>query len=186
MAAPARTPNGTNPSDTCTSIYVSDPIAAGAITGTIKGQALCLENAAANNICAQLLMKVVSNDGLTVRGTSFAHITTAQTNEFTITTRTNRFLPRGGGSPSLTSVTALANDRIVFEIGIRQESTNVTSFGHIQFGDNSATDLTEDETATANDNPWIELSQTITFATAAVLPPLPLVVDTAVMQAANN
>src|SRR5262245_66296197 len=52
--------------------YVSDAIDAQTITGTVKGIIRAKESAATMDGFAQLLIKVVSNDGATVRGTLLA------------------------------------------------------------------------------------------------------------------
>lgn len=163
MGTPARNGAAVNPSDTLVRQYVSDPIGAQTITGTVKGQVICMETANSNNLMAQLLIKVVSNDGGTVRGTALAHNTAALSNEFALTL-TNRKYPRGwsGAGTTLTDVTAQDGDRIVIEVGKRQESTNSSSTLNVQLGDDGGTDLPEDETdTTTTKNPWIEFSMTI-------------------------
>jgi hypothetical protein len=49
---------------------------------------------------------------------------------------------------------------LVVEVGFREtdSGTNFFRFGALVFGDDSATDLPEDQTTTTADNPWIEFS----------------------------
>lgn len=164
MGNPLGTGHGVNPSDTLRIQYVSDPIAAQVISGTVKGQIACNEDADTYQMMPQFLAKIVSFDGQTERGILYAHQTEAITNEFA-TLITNRKFPRNwaGSGATLSSVTALSEDRIVLELGIRQEST-ATTFFRLYIGDNNPDDLPENETETGSSfNPWIEFSQNIGF-----------------------
>ncbi len=144
--------------------YVSDGLEAQTISGTLKGRIRAQENATTANLRAQVIVRVLSNDGSTVRGTLYAgDLTTGTTNptsEFAATL-TNRQYPRGA-SVALSSVTAQAGDRLVVEIGYRKHAALSTT-GTLSFGDNSGTDLAEDETTTAANNPWIEFSGYVQF-----------------------
>jgi len=141
--------------------YVSAPIAAQTISGTVKLQARAREEAAGMNARDFLLLKVVSNDGSTVRGTLLA-LNSYKNTELN-TTLTNKTWADGD---ALTSVTAQAGDRIVAEIGVAWLSILNRSCW-VNFGDNSATDLPENETETAAYNPWLEFSMDIVFQGAA-------------------
>ena len=136
--------------------YVSAPIPAQTIGGTVKGQIRALEETTSADARAQIVIYVVSNDGSTLRGVLYAGDTGALASEFTNTARQNRKFPRS--SPvSLSSVAASTNDRIVMEIGARRSGSSYVDV-YLVFGDNSATDLAEDETTAAENNPWIEFS----------------------------
>lgn len=161
------TANGTNPNDQLWRQFVSAPLAAQTITGTIKGQFLVEEAQATLDADAQLVVRVVSNDGSTVRGTLLASDTSALSSEFVATTYTNRKFPKAAGSPAtLSSVAVLDGDRIVAEVGMRVHSTigNVSGF---TLGGTGASDLPEDETTTANGYAWIEFSADIPFLITA-------------------
>lgn len=81
--------------DYCHYMFVSDPISgAGTLSGTIKGIIMTSEVALTNNMCAQLILRVVSGDGATVRDTAYDFDVSALSNEYT-TTPTNRGFPRG-------------------------------------------------------------------------------------------
>ncbi len=147
--------------------YVSDPIAAQTISGTIKGQIRAMEESGTMNASLSILIKVVSNDGNTVRGTLLALTdqNTTASNEFEISL-TNHTFKNGDTTPiTLSSVVASAQDRIVIEIGVNEATTVTTRVLTLNFGDDSASDLAEDQTTTAANNPWIEFSGTISFGT---------------------
>lgn len=143
--------------------FVSAPIAAGPIAGTLKGQLRASRTGsgggASGGLRAQIVVRVVSNDGSTFRGTLYAGDldvtnTTDPTSEFA-GTATNRAFPRGG-AVALSPVSAQTNDRIVIELGARRHGGDATPI--LTVGDNSGTDLPEDETTTTAGNPWIEFS----------------------------
>lgn len=144
--------------------YVYGPIAAQTINGNVKGQLRGLESNAAMDATAAIHIRVVKPDA-TDRGTLLA-ITAAAlagSNEYPTGTATNK---NTLVSTALSSVTAVAGDYLVIEIGVKQNSASTNrSVTHV-FGDNDATtDLPEDQTTTATNNPWIEFSVTITDAT---------------------
>lgn len=146
--------------------YVSEPLAAQTISGTVKGQMRVQEANAAANARAQMIVRVVSNDGSTVRGTLYdgdlETLTGDPTSEYG-TSLTNRKFPRGGAA-TLTSVTAEEGDRIVVELGTRIHSTETTSrVLTVSFTDSgTSADLAEDETTTSSaQRTWVEFSQDI-------------------------
>jgi hypothetical protein len=147
-------------------VYVSDPLASsGTLSGNVKGIIRCQESATAANMRAQLLIKVVSRDGTTVRGTALAHQTAAGT-EFGTTLANRKFPLDWAASPgtALTNVAYSAGDRIVLEIGYRNDTTSTTTYtATMSFGDNVGTDLAEDQTSTAANCPWIEFDANLTF-----------------------
>jgi len=145
--------------------FVSAPLAAQTIAGTAKGRIRASESGAAANARSQCVIRVVSNDGTTVRGTLYAGDTAALASEWA-TSLTNRQMPRGT-SVNLSSVDAQLGDRIVVEIGGRMHNTVTNQFGTtLRIGEAGAGDLPEDETDTNDLNPWIEFSQTLRFARA--------------------
>jgi len=152
----------TSPYDVLNRQYVSDPIVAQTITGTVKGQLLCYESNAAADFCRAMVIKVVSNDGITLRGTLLSEFPVALTSEYSAVALTNRYFP-----PALTALTpviCLDGDRLVIEIGTRSFNTVATTYTINQrFGDSSVSDLPEDETDVNDYNPWIEFSMDIDF-----------------------
>jgi hypothetical protein len=146
--------------------YTSQPLDVNqTITGTITGQVMAAMgvNASGKGV-AQVFVWVMKADG-TSRGTLLAFNAT-DASEFT-TTRTNRQFPRGGAL-ALSSVAALAGDRIVVEIGWSKFENATTSRSvALLLGNPSGTDLPQDQTDTTQTKvPWIEFSQNLTFTTA--------------------
>lgn len=166
--------NKAGPADTSVTVqnllirqYVSDRLdGAQTITGTVKGQIRAYESSTAADMRAQVVIRVIADDG-TVRGTLLAADSGALVSEFS-TSATNRRFPTTVGQ-TLTSVDALDGDRIVVEIGARAHNTVTTSYTPTAVFGDAATDLAEDETSTAANAPWIEFSQAFTIKSAALL-----------------
>lgn len=141
--------------------YVSQPLPAQTISGNVKGQIRAYEFVADNDLSRAVLIRVCSNDGSTIRGTLLEHFPSSLTSEFN-TSLQNRYFPPSTG---LSSLAIQEGDRIVIEYGYRAfNSHSSDSVGWLNFGDNSGTDLPENETATTSDNPWIEFSIDINLA----------------------
>lgn len=145
--------------DTLNFQFVSDAIAPGPIAGTLKGQFQALEGNATLDARIQMIVRVVSNDGSTFRGTLYGPDTAALSSEFS-TSRQNRSAPRGG-AVSLSSVSAQANDRIVIEIGYRNHLAVSNAASIFAGGLTADSDLPEDETTTSTSGfkPWFEFSE---------------------------
>lgn len=166
-AAVTETTSNVNNRDVLIRQYVSAPLTAQTITGTLKGQVQISESNASANMLPQIVVNVVSKDGTTVRGTLYGGDTrTTNVDELTTALRNQR-IPATGVSPvTLTSVTAQDGDRIVVEIGVRAQNTSNTNYtATANFGDSGASDLTEGGAETTNLNPWVELSANLTFQT---------------------
>ena len=132
--------------------YVSKPLAAGDVFGALFGQIRGLESAANDNIDAISLKVLVVKADATLRGTLLALANYGTVAELATSLR-NKIIANGDG---LTKVTALDGDRIVAEIGLTNTANGTSVSGSLSFGDDSATDLAEDEAATAANNPWLE------------------------------
>lgn len=158
---------------------VSHPLAAQTITGTVKGQIGGFVNSANLNATLALAIKVVSGDGLTVRGTLLA--TTASQN---ISTSPPKIVPGSSVFTNrkfrdaldninipLTSLSILAGDRLVIEFGFRDVSTSTSQQCNLKIGDDQSTDAPEDETSnlTTTYNPWLEFTHNFIFSGAAVI-----------------
>jgi hypothetical protein len=135
---------------------VSSPIAAQTISGTLTGLIVVREDATGNDARAQVVAKVVSADGSTVRGTLIAMDAGALANEFSSSFAAREF-PRSTAT-TISSVAAQAGDRIVIEVGFRAHGTGV---GDTRMGHNVAPDLTAVGEAGARG--WVEFSGTIAF-----------------------
>lgn len=148
--------------------WVSVPIAAQTISGTVKGQTLWEQFNATKGAIDLIYLRliVVSNDGATVRGTLLSagsHFANAAPIDSAMQNGTI------ADGDSLTSVAASENDRIVIQVGAHAAEGVLESKQKVAFtdGDDSGTDLPEDETDTNSYNAWIEFSGTITFPSVA-------------------
>lgn len=143
--------------------YVSAPLAgAQTVSGTVKGVLMTREYAGTDNVDSiTLILKVVSNDGGTLRCTLLAlgdYFTRA---EF-VNNATHRNKRIADGD-SITSCSALDGDRLVVEVGYKVASGGgTTPQVSAKWGENAA-DCAENETNTANCAGWFELSATLTF-----------------------
>ena len=144
--------------------YIAGPLAAGDISGTVRGQIGCQEANADADYRTQLSIRIVSPNGSTFRGTLRAVDAEALSSEFVVAL-TNRSIPLAVLVPqALTLQTAQFGDYLVIEIGYRSHNTHTTSrAGTLRYGDVAASDLpdNDNETVTSDYNPWIEFSQTI-------------------------
>jgi len=137
--------------------YVSDAIPAQTVQGNVKLQLQALEAHANNNQFVSLVVKVISNDGVTVRGTALAITRDALE---TTTSLVNRQF----ADAALGAVVAQANDRILVELGLGgTPGGGGGAQGHngsIRWGcDASSGDLPEDDTQTGTTyRGWVEFS----------------------------
>lgn len=140
--------------------YVSDPIAQQVISSqTIEIQMRVKERDTSCNLFLAWNIKVVSNDGSVVRGT----ITNMERDatEASAVALVNR-----RETSTSTEVTAHSGDRIVIEVGMGGDpGAGSDHDSDMSVGDDSATDLAEDDTDTDADNPWVEFPNTLTFYT---------------------
>lgn len=146
---------------------ISDPLDVDqTITGSFVGVSRFNESNLAADARTQCQVKVIKPDG-TVRGTLVAFDTGGLANEFNAVT--NRIFPRGGAA-AVTSVAALAGDRLFLEVGARMHHTgsNVYTVSML-VGTSAGSDMVLDEVGTAALDPWIEFSQDITLAGTAYL-----------------
>lgn len=138
--------------------YVSDPIAAQTIAAqAIELQMRVSETSASNNMFLTLGIRVVSNDGTSVRGTILA---VTRDNTEAATSLTNRRL-----TATSTEVIAQGGDRLVVEIGMGGNPLLATDQhdSSLRIGDADAADLPEDDTDTTDKNPWLEFPNNISF-----------------------
>lgn len=150
--------------------YVSNPIAAQTISAQqVKLQIRGNESASGNNMAVSWLVKIVSNNGGTLRGTLVGHrrdnleLAVSVSEPLTYTNR--------GDNVTSTAVTAEDGDRIILEIGTG--GNPAVSAGHasgLVFNDDNATDLGENNTDTAAFNPWLQFQNDITFQTVSATP----------------
>lgn len=138
--------------------YVSEPLIAGTISGTAKGQMRWLQDFAdLAQDRVTIALSVVSNDGTVNRGYLLPLSFYGTTNLFQISPLDpqNRFLANGD---ALTPVVAQSQDRLFLEIGSQPSvAPTLGDFVSCYMGGIQATDLPEDETTTALNAPWFQL-----------------------------
>lgn len=148
--------------------WVSEPLAAQTISAqTVEIQMRGRENASGNNMFLAWSIRVCSGDGSTIRGTLVAGNRDATELAVSASTLTNR-----RDTATSSSLAVEAGDRIVIEIGTGgNPDAGATHGSTISYGDDSSTDLPENDTETAANNPWVEFPNTISFQAAAPFPP---------------
>jgi hypothetical protein len=159
--------NAANPCDVLNAQHVSDGLAAGAVAGTASIVLRCSESVNTSDSFLQLVIRLVSSAGTTVRGVLYAgqtatapSATASDPNGEFATTSSTRLL-----TVTLTPVTAQSGDRLVVETGYRSCVTATGQTGFLRYGDLSATaDHALGAGVTTDLVPWIEFSQTLTFA----------------------
>ena len=142
--------------------YVSAPMNAGVVfttSWTIKCQIQAREALAEDDCAGKLAIKVVSQDGNTVRATLLGVSNIGPPTEF-LDNATPRNKIFADGDALTAGYTTVTGDRLVVELGIG--SSGVTPSGAMRFG-MGAVDLPEDELATTAGAAWIEFSNEITF-----------------------
>jgi hypothetical protein len=142
--------------------YVSDPIRAQTIpASTVKGTIRVLESAANDNLNAmRIQIRVVNSTGTTFRTPALYGPTNGTVAEFSTTLRAKRLAVGGATS----SVVAQAGDRIVIDIGTTNTVSGSSLSDTISYGNDSTTDLGDNETDTGAFNPFIEIATAITFS----------------------
>lgn len=154
--------NGSNPCDICYGQFLSDPMPSGVlISGTIRGNIVCREGNAADNLYTQLGLYVVDSSGVLVH-TLLGGANSGGT-EMNSPSANNREMPRNGATAITSYTTINATSRIVAEIGMRTESTRTTCQGYMYFGGGSGTDLPSGDGTdnSTTKSPWIEFSADI-------------------------
>jgi hypothetical protein len=155
--------------------YVSNPLPAQTIGADVfvKAMLRVRESNAAMNVYSQCRLWVCSNDGTVNRGTLIDFSTTFPGMEWDIGLVNKKF-PSGwtGDGVACNPVTLSANDRLVWEPGAQFTSAYGSAWTtEFRFGDVSASDLAENETAFDDFNPWIEFSRDLFDVVPTVDPP---------------
>ena len=143
--------------------YVSSPMDAGNVfttATTFKSQLMTREYNLGDNSTSRLIVKIVSEDGNTLRATLLALAQFGPATEY-INNATHRNKTFADGDTSQVNYTTVAGDRFVIEIG-HADATGATPEASSKWGEN-ATDLPENETQTTDGAGWFETSLTITF-----------------------
>jgi hypothetical protein len=147
--------------------YVSAPLAAQTIpAGTIKGQMKALESSTGLNATFAFNVSVCDSSGAITQTVLDIQASDATTTppEFAAALTNRRFQ----NSAEATSInydllTVNQGDRLVIEIGYRKSNITASRYATFRYGDNSATDLGENNTDTADYCPWLEFNHPIVF-----------------------
>lgn len=143
--------------------YVSAALDAGqTITGAqaLKAQCRVLEFDNAGNMFFTVGIRVLAGDGTTVQKTVLA--VTRDEVEVSSTALTNRQFT---ATSAATNYTTVANDRLVIEVGMAGDPGAAgTHASTMRLGDAAAADLLEDDLSVLDSNPWVQLTDTLTFA----------------------
>lgn len=139
--------------------YVFGPLAAQTIpVSAVKGTIRVLESAGNDNLNAmRLLVRVVSGDGSTYRTPVLYGPANGTVAEFATSLRAKRLAT----DSATASVVVSAGDYLVIEIGTTTTVGGTSPSDSISYGDDSATDLGDNETDTAANNPFVEIAATI-------------------------
>lgn len=136
--------------------YVGDPLVAQTINAQdVRLQMRGIETLGINNMFLTWVLKIVSNDGSTVRGILVAIRRDGTELDTVLTNR--------GDLATIASLAILDGDRPVIEIGTGGIPTVSVHSSSLRIGDADATDLPEDDTTTADNNPWLEFQQILQF-----------------------
>lgn len=160
----------TNPVNVLAFQFISAPLAAQTISAqTLKGVIRVAEANLDADYDAQMVVRVVSNDGTSVVGTLMGAHSNALASEFNTVFQDRKF-PLNEINPfTVTSVTASAGDRLVVEIGVRSYNTHTTSRNAtflIGTGAPLTTDAADVNTGgNDSDRPWMEFSGTVSMLT---------------------
>lgn len=130
--------------------YIYGPLAAQTIQGSVVAWVRTSQSSTNADASSQISIRVVSNDGNTVRGTALALSNSALSNEWS-TSLTSRAFPLGVNPTVMTPVEAQAGDYLVMEFGVRgrEASTNSRTFTW-NFGDAATSNIPVAGSQTAN------------------------------------
>lgn len=139
--------------------FISDPIGYGLNImaqnwSMVVGK--CAENANTNNAHLAFSLRILSNDGGTVRGTLRSSFTTIS--EFPlIASAATRII----AAASCTPLVSQAGDRICLEVGIRANGPTAAGSGQMRFGTAGGSDFALTTALTTDLNGWSEFEQNL-------------------------
>lgn len=143
--------------------WISDPLAAQTISGTVAFMLLMAESLAAGDLFPHIHAYVTQGDTDSVRGTLIANYIGAAELAVNASNHEIVSLP----SVALTSVTAVAGDRLVVEIGYRATNTVTTGYtGKLKFGGTTSDAVGTETNVTGTSNTtatWLEFSGDLAF-----------------------
>jgi hypothetical protein len=136
--------------------FVSDPIPPQRIDTSCLFSLIirCFESATTANVTLAVVVRVVSQDGGTVRGTLFSNFN--QDTEFALSASA---ATRIVAQTAVTAVTTQPGDRIVVEIGGHAAGPTAATSYTMRQGDSATTDFALTTALTTDINPWCEFSK---------------------------
>ena len=138
--------------------YVSDTLAAQTLAGPISIQMRTAEALATADAFCRMALKVISEDGATVRATLLAFADFGSGTEWNTALRNQIF----AFQDQITSYTCILGDRLLLELGCNHAAAAVSL--SVSHGDDNASDFAEnDETQTTALNPWLKFYKRVTF-----------------------
>jgi len=167
---PSSAASGTSGHYTAAMRFISPPLKAQTISGTIKGQLLCHQTNTTDNYTVAVSIKVVTAaDALvgTLLSPTASDDVTATPPEMSTVYTNRRFLDSSeSASITISDVTCSDGDYLVIETGFRQASTAVASgFGFSGPANSTFSAIPEDDTSTSGVS-WLEFSDNIEFKSA--------------------
>ena len=136
--------------------FVSDPLPPQRFLTdtTVSAVIRVLASATTENATLAVVVKVVSQDGGTLRGTLFSTFSTDTT---FLATAATRIL----AASALTALTTQSGDRLVVEIGAHANAPTTAGTYTMRQGNSAATDFALTTALTTDLNPWVEFSSDI-------------------------
>jgi len=132
--------------------YVSDPIIARQLStsDTVRAILRCNESGSELNGSLRYVLRVVSNDGATFRGTLWTGTTTEISSGSSNT--------KIAGPTALSAVAAQTGDRLVLEVGVGVNPSLADRTFTCRFGNSASSDFAFTAGLTTDLNSWLELS----------------------------
>jgi hypothetical protein len=151
--------------------YISTQMNSGIVftSGTTQVSAVLMmrEFAATDDVTTCILgVRVLSEDGATVRATLMAVANYSSTGEFINNATMRNKICSPSGTTIGASYTTVSGDRLVVEVGYETDGAETSPQAAAKYGQN-ATDCTLADTGTTDCAGWIEFSNTITFVAPA-------------------
>lgn len=138
---------------------VAQTVAAGTITGQMK--CYCGTSGASNYSYLSVKVRVCNSSGtITQEITNIFKSNSFFSTSYNSGLLTNRKILDGASNPTYSSFTVSEGDRLVLELGYYNATSVQIRF---RIGDNSSTDLPEDETTSSDYCDWIQFSNGILF-----------------------
>lgn len=136
--------------------YIGPPMYPKRITGTVSMVIRCSENANTNNAHLAYVLRVLSQDGGTVRGILASFLTTSS--EFPLTASA---ATRIHSAQAITALTTLPGDRLCMEIGVAASGPTAAGSAVLRCGTSASSDFALTAGLTTDLNPWFEISDDV-------------------------